>query len=101
VLTVGASTSLGTLSRKDDQVAHFSSRGPALGRIAKPDIVASGVGIESTIASGSSSELLLTCPVGIYATDPYMSLSGTSMAAPVVSGTRFDAAGNPNLTPNS
>jgi serine protease AprX len=108
VLTVGASSSLGTLSRKDDQVALFSSRGPAVGRIAKPDIVASGVGIESTIASGSSLALtnpnaLLkgTCLVLGCNPTPYMSLSGTSMAAPVVSGTvALMLQANPNLTPN-
>ena len=49
VLTVGASSSMGTLSRKDDQLASFSSRGPAVGRIAKPDVVASGVGIVEPI----------------------------------------------------
>src|SRR4029077_13769463 len=51
VITVGASSSMGTLTRKDDTVAAFSSRGPAAGHIAKPDLVASGVGIVSPISS--------------------------------------------------
>jgi serine protease AprX len=48
VLTVGASSHMGTVSRSDDTVAYFSSRGPtAVDVTAKPDLVAPGVGIES------------------------------------------------------
>ena len=48
VLTVGASSHMGTTDRNDDTVADFSSRGPtAFDRAAKPDLVAPGVGIES------------------------------------------------------
>jgi serine protease AprX len=112
VITVGASSSMGTLTRKDDTMAKFSSRGPAVGGIAKPDLVASGVGIVSPISSVGSmvntlSQLLVrpTCAVGLLcpstATVPYMSLSGTSMAAPTVSGTiALMLQANPNLTPN-
>ena len=108
VLTVGASSSLGTVSRKDDQVARFSSRGPARGQIAKPDIVASGVGIVSTIPSASplasaNPNAVLTVPCAVLGCNPtpYMSLSGTSMAAPVVSGTvALMLQANPKLTPN-
>ena len=45
---------MGTIDRADDVVAPFSSRGPtAIDRIAKPDVVAPGVGIESLSAPGS------------------------------------------------
>ena len=55
VFTVGASSSNGSFTRADDERAAFSSRGPAFPlQIAKPDILAGGVGIESTAAPGSA-----------------------------------------------
>ena len=55
VLTVGASSHMGTIDRADDTIAAFSSRGPtAIDRAAKPDLVAPGVGIESLSDPGSS-----------------------------------------------
>ena len=107
VLTVGAANHQGTSDVSDDTVAIFSSRGPAaITNSAKPDIVAPGVGTESLITPESAlyttrSAFLLP---GTVPTDymPYMSLSGTSMSAPVVSGTialMFQA--NPALTPNA
>jgi serine protease AprX len=112
VITVGASSSMGTLTRKDDTMASFSSRGPAVGGIAKPDLVASGVGIVAPISSTGTmvtnlAQFLVqpTCSLGLLcpatAAVPYMSLSGTSMAAPAVSGTiALMLQANPNLTPN-
>src|SRR5439155_26065059 len=55
VLTVGASSHMGTVDRSDDTMAPFSSRGPtAVDYSAKPDLVAPGVGIESLAAPESA-----------------------------------------------
>jgi serine protease AprX len=107
VLTVGASSHNGTIDRADDTMAAFSSRGPtAVDYAAKPDLVAPGVGTESLSDPGSSmyvtrSSSLLngTVPVGYQ---PYLSLTGTSQATPVVSGTvALMLQANPALTPNA
>jgi serine protease AprX len=107
VLTVGASSHMGTIDRADDTMASFSSRGPtALDYGAKPDVVAPGVGIESlsdpasTLYSTHSQYLLDGTVATTYR--PYLSMSGTSMAAPVVAGTvALMMQANPALTPNA
>jgi serine protease AprX len=106
VITVGASSHQGTVDRTDDIMASFSSRGPtAIDYQAKPDLVAPGVGTvslsdpTSTMYTTMSSYLMSgSLPLGYM---PYLSLTGTSMSAPVVAGTvALMVQANPGLSPN-
>ncbi len=70
-ITVGAVDDKRTIDPSDDTIAPFSSRGPTLEGLTKPDLLAPGVSINSL----SNTKL-----------DGYSALSGTSMATPLVSG---------------
>ena len=83
VVTVGAADSLGTIATADDQLAPWSSYGATQDGFAKPDVVAPGRHIVAPLAAGSM--LGSQFPERVSDTT-YLWMSGTSMAAPVVSG---------------
>lgn len=99
VITVGAMKTNGTTSRTDDTIASYSSKGPTLfDHIVKPDLVAPGNKVVSTLYYNCS--IVSTFP-GNKINDNYFRLSGTSMAAPVVSAASALLIGkNPSLTPD-
>jgi serine protease AprX len=108
VITVGASSTQGTTDRRDDVVASYSSRGPTMiDYAAKPDLVAPGSGTVSLAAKNSTfyaskpGNLVNGKPFLGLSYLPYLTLSGTSMATPVVAGTvALMLEANPSLTPN-
>ncbi len=89
VLTVGAMKSMGTMSRADDQLASYSSKGPTTyDHVVKPDLVADGNLVVSLAAPGATLEANYPADqVDGPGTNNYFTLSGTSMATPVVTGT--------------
>jgi len=83
VITVGATDDQGTVATTDDTLAGFSSYGVTQDGFTKPDFVAPGRRIITTLAPNSS--FALNYPSFLVGSQ-YIQLSGTSVAAPVVSG---------------
>jgi serine protease AprX len=83
VITVGAVDDMSTQTTGDDKLATWSSRGTTQDGFQKPEVVAPGAHMVSTIPAGSEyTSLCATC-----VTDgDYFRVGGTSMAAAVVSG---------------
>jgi subtilisin family serine protease len=112
VITVGAMKPMDTSTRTDDLIASYSSKGPTLyDHIVKPDLVAPGNRAISVLAGGSVPEYSQTVNFVSHsfyivngdknASSNYFQLSGTSMAAAVVSGGVADLLeAQPQLTPD-
>ncbi len=111
VLTVGSMKPMGTPQRSDDLIASYSSKGPTMvDHIVKPDIVAPGnllvsLGTKATLEQQHPENYV---PQSYYvyggssaSSGNYYVLSGTSMAAAVVSGAVADILQQyPSLTPD-
>ena len=86
---VGSLDTNGTQDFDDDRISDSSSRGPTrFDLLAKPDLVAPGVSIVSLAARGSRlfREFEHLRVPGANGRSEYFTLSGTSMASPVVAG---------------
>lgn len=98
VITVGASDDKNTLDVNDDDIADFSSRGPTIDGLTKPDLIAPGANIIAARAKGSVLDLLHKNDI---ISNWYISLSGTSMATPICAGIVAQLLEtNPTLTPD-
>jgi len=81
-LTVGAVDNADTLSTSDDTLASFSASGVTLDGFAKPELLAPGRHIVSTLPSDTTLGQL--APSLNKVASGYVSISGTSFAAPQV-----------------
>jgi serine protease AprX len=98
VITVGASDTNGTGSRNDDFAAPWSAWGYTQDGFFKPEIAAPGRVMTASVPTGS--RLMTLFPDRVVAPNT-MWMSGTSFAAPVVSGIAAAIlAKNPTWTPD-
>lgn len=98
-LTVGAIDDRDTTAREDDDLARFSSRGPTIDNLQKPDVVAPGTNITAATSPGSALDKEPRIPRD---GEWYITISGTSMATPVTAGIVADlVSAVPSATPAS
>jgi serine protease AprX len=100
VITVGAVDDKGTRSITDDSIPSFSSYGTTKDGLLKPDLVAPGVNIVAKIVNQTMG-LAAAHPGNLMSDAQYFRMSGTSMAAPMVSGAvALLLQDEPGLTPD-
>ncbi|WP_106497856.1 S8 family peptidase [Lentibacillus sp. Marseille-P4043] len=98
IITVGSTADQNSVTRTDDEIADYSSRGPTIDSLIKPDIYSPGSDIISLLAPDSNLEKQL--PEQII-DEHYLQLSGTSMATPICAGViALMLEANPRLSPN-
>jgi serine protease AprX len=98
-ITVGAVDENGSPNPLGDTIPAWSSRGITQDGFQKPDVYAPGAHIVSVLAPNSY--FARECPTCVIDGD-YIRTSGTSMAAPMISGLVADVLeAHPDLTPGS
>ncbi len=100
VITVGATNDAGSVSLADDAVASFSAYGPTESGFVKPDLVAPGTNIIGLLPENDTLNMSAAHPASRI-DKKYFKMSGTSVAAPMVSGAvALLLQDEPNLNPD-
>jgi serine protease AprX len=99
VITVGGVDENGSANPSGDTIASWSSLGTTQDGFQKPDVYAPGAHIVSVLAPNSV--FATSCSTCVVGNGQYIQTSGTSMAAPVISGLVADLLQiHPNWTPD-